>query len=306
MSRALTRSAGAEARAADSIRDPIRRSESHFDGASGQPLFRRSWVPRSADRIVALVHGYAEHSGRYERTASDLARAGFEVHAYDHRGHGRSSGARCHVRRFAQLLDDLECFIALLRAERPALPIAVVGHSMGGLLVAAYASQRSPDVAAVATSAAALALPEGLSHTRVAAIRGARWLLPRLSLANGLDPETLSRDPEVVRAYLEDPLVERRFTLSLAAEMLAAIERTTRAAAAVRLPMLLMHGEADRICPVEGSRRFFEQLDARRTRLRTYPGLRHEIFNEPERDEVLGDLVGWMRESIQPGQLGPG
>ncbi|HXV37311.1 MAG TPA: alpha/beta hydrolase [Myxococcota bacterium] len=296
MSQPLTHPARAEARVTESIPGPIRRSESHFEAASGQPLFRRSWMPRGADRIIALVHGYAEHSGRYERTATDLARAGFEVHAYDQRGHGRSSGARCHVRRFAQLLDDLERFVALLRAERPALPIAVVGHSMGGLLVAAYASQRNPDVAAVASSGAALALPEGFSRARAAAIRGARWLLPRLSLANGLDPDALSRDPEVVRAYLEDPLVERRFTLALAGEMLAAIERTARAAAAVRLPMLLMHGEADTICPVAGSRHFFEQLDAGQARLRTYPGLRHEIFNEPERDAVLGDLVSWIRE----------
>ena len=104
-------------------------------------MFRRAWLPRTSERIVILVHGYGEHSGRYEHTASDLARAGFEVHAYDQRGHGRSGGTRCHVRRFEHLLDDLEGFVATVRAERPSLPVAVVGHSMGGLVVAAYASQ---------------------------------------------------------------------------------------------------------------------------------------------------------------------
>ncbi len=272
----------------------IRRTESHLPGSTGQLLFRRSWLPRTAERIIILVHGYGEHSGRYEHTASDLARAGFEVHAYDQQGHGRSGGTRCHVRRFEHLLDDLEGFVAAVRAERPALPIVVVGHSMGGLLVAAYASQRNPRVAGVVTSAAALAMPEDLSRARVIAVRGLKWLAPRLSLASKLDPTALSRDPEVVRAYLEDPLVQRKITASLASEMLSAMKRTE--AAAVGVPMLLLHGEDDRICPVAGSRSFFEQLTVTQRGLHTYPGLRHEIFNEPERAAVLGDLVGWIRK----------
>ncbi len=272
----------------------IRRTESHLPGSTGQLLFRRSWLPRSSERIIILVHGYGEHSGRYEHTASDLARAGNEVHAYDQQGHGRSGGTRCHVRRFDHLLDDLEGFVAAVRAERPPLPIVVVGHSMGGLLVAAYASQRNPKVAGVVTSAAALAMPEDLSRARVIAVRGLKWLAPRLSLASKLDPTALSRDPEVVRAYLEDPLVQRKITASLASEMLSAMKRTE--AAAVGVPMLLLHGEDDRICPVAGSRSFFEQLTVTQCGLRTYPGLRHEIFNEPERAAVLGDLVGWVRE----------
>ena len=257
-------------------------------------MFRRSWLPRSSERIIILVHGYGEHSGRYEHTASDLARAGYEVHAYDQQGHGRSAGTRCHVRRFDHLLDDLEGFVAAVRAERPPLPIVVVGHSMGGLLVAAYASQRNPRVAGVVTSAAALAMPEDLSRARVIAVRGLKWLAPRLSLASKLDPTALSRDPDVVRAYLEDPLVQRKITASLASEMLSAMKRTE--AAAVGVPMLLLHGEDDRICPVAGSRSFFEQLTVTQRGLRTYPGLRHEIFNEPERAAVLGDLVSWVRE----------
>jgi len=281
-------------RACHSKHSEIRRTESHLPGATGQLLFRRSWLPRTAERIIILVHGYAEHSGRYEHTASDLARAGFEVHAYDQQGHGRSGGTRCHVRRFEHLLDDLEGFVAAVRAERPALPIVVVGHSMGGLLVAAYASQRNPQVAGVVTSAAALAIPEDLSRARVIAVRGLKWLAPRLSLASKLDPNALSRDPEVVRAYLEDPLVQRRITASLASEIMSAMKSTV--AATVRVPMLLLHGEDDPICPVAGSRIFFEQLKVTQRGFHTYPELRHEIFNEPERATVLDDLVGWIRK----------
>ncbi len=290
------RLAGDHERAPESIHAAIRRTESHIQGATGHLLFRRAWLPPTPQRIIVLVHGYGEHSGRYERTATDLAHSGFAVHAYDQQGHGRSHGVRCHVRRFDDLLDDLEGFVSALRAEQTPLPIVVVGHSMGGLLVAAYASQRNPDVAGVATSGAALATPPDLSRARMSMLRGLRWLAPRLSFASRLDPETLSRDPQVVRAFLEDPLVETRIAVSLAAEMLSAMKRTVAAAAAVRVPMLLLHGEDDRLCPVEGSRGFFEQLKLTQRRLRTYPGLRHEIFNEPERREVLDDLTGWIRE----------
>jgi len=278
----------------ESKRAEIRRTESHLTGSTGQLLFRRSWLPKTSEKIAILVHGYAEHSGRYQQTASDLARAGLEVHAYDQQGHGRSGGTRCHVRRFDHLLDDLAGFVAAVRAERPPLPIVVIGHSMGGLVVAAYASQRNPKIAGVVTSAAVLAMPEDLSRARVIAVRVLKWLAPRLSLASQLDPNALSRDPEVVRAYLEDPLVQRKITASLASEMLSAMKRV--AAADVSVPMLLLHGEDDRICPVAGSRSFFEQLSVTQRRLCTYPGLRHEIFNEPERAAVLGDLIGWTRE----------
>jgi len=288
--------AGGHAHAGDLKQSGIRRAESHFTGSAGQRLFRRSWLPRAPEQIIVLVHGYGEHSGRYEQTASDLARAGFEVHAYDHQGHGRSGGSRCHVRRFECLLDDLENFVALVRAERPPLSIIVVGHSMGGLVVAAFASQRSPEVAGVITSAAALAIPEDLSRARVIAAHVLRWFAPRLTLDSKLDPNALSRDPAVVRAYLEDPLVQRRISVSLASEMLSGMKRTAASAAAVQVPMLLQHGEDDRICPIAGSRSFFERLTVTQRKLCTYPGLRHEIFNEPERATVLGDLVGWIRE----------
>jgi alpha-beta hydrolase superfamily lysophospholipase len=281
-------------------RHEIRRTESHITGSTGHLLFRRAWLPEIPERIVVLVHGYAEHSGRYEHVGSQLANAGFAVHAYDQQGHGKSGGVRCHVRRFEHLLDDLEGFLATVRAEHASLPLFVVGHSMGGLVVAAYASQRTPDVAGVVTSGAALALPEDISRGRILCARLLRWPAPRLSLPSGLDPESLSRDPAVVRAYLEDPLVHQRMTTSLACEMFAAMERTASAAAQVRVPILLLHGEEDRLCPVSGSRNFFDRLTVSSRRLRIYPGLRHEIFNEPESVSVLDDLIDWIG-NIEPG-----
>lgn len=272
----------------------IRRNEFHVQGASGLRLFRRSWVPVVPKRSVILVHGYAEHSGRYEHVGSRLATCGCAVHAYDQQGHGRSDGIRCHVRRFDDLLDDLDAIAAEVRSERPELPLFVVGHSLGGLVVAAYARERSPDVAGVATSGAALALSDDFSRAKILAARVVRRVAPKLAMASDLDPSALSRDHAVVRAYLDDPLVQSKMTASLAAEVIAAIERTSGGGAEVAVPMLMMHGEDDALCPARGTLDFYERLNVIEKRLHLYKGLRHEIFNEPEQDVVLADLMDWI------------
>ncbi len=277
-------------------RPPIRRSESHATGTRGCALFRRSWLPEKPERALLVVHGFAEHSGRYERFATWFAERGSAVHAYDHRGHGRSGGPRCHVRRFSDLLDDLDRALDHVRAEHPDLPIFLVGHSMGGLIVAALAVERGPRVAGAVMSGAALAFDRSLSRAQGFALRGLSAVAPRLSFPAGLDPNGLSRDPEVVRAYLDDPLVHLRITVSLATGLASASRRTATAGARVAIPLLILHGEADPICPVEGSRRFRAQVSVPGTRLHVYPKLRHEIFNEPERATVFRNVLDWIDE----------
>jgi alpha-beta hydrolase superfamily lysophospholipase len=271
---------------------PVRRVESSLAGSGGLRLFRRAWIPPRAERVLLLVHGFAEHSGRYERLGSWFAARGFAVHAYDHRGHGRSEGARTHVDRFDELLDDLDAVLAQVRAEHTGLPLVLLGHSMGGLVVAAHLAERSPALHAAVTSGAALALSPELARGRILAARVLRRLAPRLRLGSGLDPQGLSRDPEVVRRYVEDPLVHRSMTVSLATELLAALERTAAACDRVRVPWLLLHGEADPICPVQASR--VAQARAPASQLRTYAELRHEIFNEPEHERVFEDVRAWL------------
>jgi alpha-beta hydrolase superfamily lysophospholipase len=277
----------------------IRRVESSLTTAGGRSLFRRSWLAARPEHLLLLIHGFAEHSGRYEHFGAWFAARGCAVHAYDHQGHGRSEGVRAHVRRFDDFLDDLDGMLAVVRAEHPGLRPQLVGHSMGGLILTAFLCERAPDVAAAVTSGAALAVSENLSRGRMLAARVLRRVAPRLGLGAGLDPEGLSRDPEVVRAYVEDPLVFRRMTTSLAAELLSAIERTSHGAGRVRVPLLMLHGEADPICPSSGTRRFFEGLAVEPRRLQIYPGLRHEIFNEPEHVRVFEDVLAWVRARSQ-------
>jgi alpha-beta hydrolase superfamily lysophospholipase len=241
------------------------------------------------------VHGYAEHSGRYEEMALWFAERGHVVHAYDQRGHGRSEGVRCHVDRFGQFLDDLGLVLDAARSEDPELPVTLVGHSMGGLITLAFLAERKPRISSAVTSGAALSVA-AVSPLRVALARAARRLLPRLSIGSGLDPDGLSRDPDVVRRYLADPLIVRTMTTSLGVELLGAAPRTAARAGEVGLPLLVLHGEADPICSAEGSRAFHAGVGSPDAALRVYPELRHEIFNEPEREMVWQDVLRWLEE----------
>lgn len=284
------------------MQDPsIRRRELVFEGSGGLDLFGRSWLPDRPERALLLVHGWAEHSGRYEHVGAWFAARGCAVHAYDHRGHGRSAGARGHARRFDELLDDLGIALARVRAENPELPLFLVGHSMGGLIVAVFAAERAPELAGIVTSGAALAVADRPSPVRQRLLRLVARVAPRLRMDRPIATEMLSRDPEVGRAYSEDPAVLRQMTLGMGAGFLSAVGRSVAAADRVRVPMLLLHGGDDRLCLPEGSRRFFEGLADPASELRVYPELRHEIFNEPEREAIFEDVLAWMRRPASAG-----
>lgn len=275
----------------------IRRSEGHVPGADDTALFHRSWLPQEPSCAVLLVHGFGEHCGRYEVIGSWLARRGCAVHAYDHRGHGKSDGPRCHVRRFDDYLDDAAAMLARLRDQHPTLPRFLVGHSMGGLVVATLARERAAaarDLAGLVLSAPALIV--SVSPWLAGTARALRWVAPRATLESGIDPQGLSTDPEVARAYVADPLVQSRLTLGLAAEMFAAIGRTGPGGADVALPLLVLHGTADPICSPAGSEAF--AAAAPNATFRPYPGMRHEIFNEPEQETVFADLFEWISARV--------
>ena len=271
----------------------IRRTESHFVSADGRTLFRRAWIPERVDQVLLLVHGLCEHSGRYEGVGGWFAERNTAVHAFDHQGHGRALGRRGHLRKFRHLIDDLESVLHTVQSEHPGLRVFLVGHSMGGLVVTEFL-RRKPPVTGAVTSGAALVLPPSITGVRVFALRVLRRLAPLWKISTGIDTEALSRDPAVGAAYLADPFVLPRMTLGLAAELFMTVRRALNGAADVEVPMLLLHGEDDPICPLEGSCSFEAQL-APQSELRTYPGLRHEIFNEPEGEAVFADIATWLR-----------
>lgn len=285
----------------------IRRTEGSFEGAGGRRLFRRSWLPPAPERALVLVHGFAEHSGRYEAFGRWFAERGCAVHAHDHRGHGRSDGPRNYVASFDDYLDDVGAHLELVRAEHPELELVLVGHSMGGLITAAFSRERSPEVLGVVLSGPALALGQSLSGPKLWLARAMRRIAPRMLTDAGLPADGLSRDPEVQRLYEEDPLVDTRMTPALALAMMDAIERTEGGGRDVEVPILLLHGGDDPLCSASGSEAFFASLpdgSSPPSALKVYPGLLHEIFNEPEQEDVFADLLGWVRslEASRPSE----
>lgn len=269
----------------------------HFAGVGGLALRRRRWSGARVDRVIALVHGFAEHSGRYDAVARRLVERGFRVHAFDQRGHGESEGPRNHADRFELLLDDIERFLALVRREEGPRPIVLLGHSMGGLEVIRLLADRRPGVAAAVASGPALAVGKGVSSLRMTLARALSAVTPRLPVPTGLPASGLSRDPEVVRAYEADPLISTVASARLAAELLRAAGSAQACAAKLEIPLLIVHGEADPLCDVQGSREF-ARLAGARVELRTYPGLLHEVLFEPEGPQVLGDVVAWIEQRI--------
>ena len=286
---------------------PLRRTETVFEARDRTQLVRRGWHGGPPERAVAIVHGFGEHSARYDEMGAWLAARGCAVHAYDQAGHGRTRGPRGHVDRYDRLLDDLARFVEIVRLEHPGLPLVVVGHSMGGLVTTATAVHRRPAIDRLVLSGPALQAGPGGAADWGLRIRGlvARLLAPlgpRAGFALGLDPEGLSRDPEVVRRYLDDPLVKDRMSARFASGMLATVQAIGREAARVEVPTLLLHGAEDRICTAEGSEAFHAGLApevAAASALKIYPGLRHEIFQEPERHTIWQDMLDWLDADVE-------
>jgi alpha-beta hydrolase superfamily lysophospholipase len=244
----------------------------------------------------------AEHSERYDWVARWLVARGYSVHGFDQRGHGASEGPRNHAPSFETLLDDISDFVALVRREEPDLPLILLGHSMGGLEVAQLLALRHPSVAAAVLSGPAIQPLASVGPIGLALGGLLSNLLPRLGLSSGIDPKGLCRDAAVVEAYVNDPLIETKITLRLASELFRASRRSRVSAHQVRVPVLIVHGEADPLCSVEGSRAFHAGLEPSGCELRTYPGLLHEVLNEPEREQILAEIHAWIEKRFQDGR----
>jgi len=246
---------------------------------------------------LVLVHGIAEHAGRHAHVASRFARAGIATHAYDLRGFGASGGRRAYVDRWSQYHDDLEDQLAAIRAEaqRPAI---LYGHSMGGLIALGYVlalpPRPRPDL--LVLSAPAIAAIVARWKRSLADVLGRA--LPRLAIANDLPPGGLSHDPHVEVAYRSDPLNVHRTTARLGMELFheqSRVQARLAQLSTLPVPTYVLHGLDDPIVPVSSSASLEGRANVTR---RVYPGLRHEMHNEPESEAVIGDTLAWIERSI--------
>lgn len=269
-----------------------------FVGVRGLKIHARTWLPAGAPiGVVVIAHGFAEHGGRYAAVAERLVADGIAVRAADHRGHGLSEGRRTSIVRFGDYVDDLTTVIAQARGRWPSLRLVLLGHSMGGLVALDLAVRPGGPVDGLVLSAPA-ACPREVSRFTLAVGRALSRVAPNTGVLR-LPLNRISRDPAVVDAYNNDPLVFRTpIRARLGAEMLDAMDRVDAGLPSLRTPLLVMQGTADGLVDPGCGPHVYDRAGSEDKTLKMYDGLWHEIFNEPERDHVLDDLTGWLRSHL--------
>ena len=273
--------------------------EGSFEGAKGLSIYFQCWAPDTAPRaLILLVHGAGEHSARYTALADYLTGHGFVVATLDHPGHGRSEGTPGFVERFDDYLDTLRIFHRRVTGEYPGLPQILLGHSMGGLISCVYLLQHQGEFAGCALSGPAIMtdMEPGILQ---------QWLLRFISLvaprsgALQLDANGVSRDPEVVAQYCSDPLVHHgKMSARKVIELFRNMRLVQAEAAQITLPLLVLHGGEDSMASPKGAQFLYDNAGSSDKTLKIYPGLYHEIFNEPEREAVFRDLLEWCEQRI--------
>ncbi|HEY0139931.1 MAG TPA: alpha/beta hydrolase [Thermoanaerobaculia bacterium] len=255
-----------------------------------QLVVERHLVEAPRARVV-ILHGYAEHRRRYDRIMQPLVAHGFECIAADLRGHGDSTGQRGHVSRFSDYLDDLQRIVATVGRDAPRY---LVGHSLGGLISLQYVLKNATDFDGVAVSSPFVRSAFAVSRTQVALARVAQVVAPRLPFRSPLRAEQVSRDPEEVALYANDPAVFRTTTPRWYSEVTEAQKEIFARAPEIHLPLLMLLGTADSIADPRGGMEVFERLGSADKSLEVYPGYFHEVFNDVGREAPIARLVGWL------------
>ena len=274
------------------------RTERTFDGFGGVRIVYDTWTPSLPPKaVVILSHGFGEHARRYDHVARRFGNDAMVTYLLDHRGHGRSGGKRVYVSAVSEYTRDFATLVGIAEREHPGLPKIVLGHSMGGGIVFAYGSEQPADYDLMVLSGPTV---DTLDVSRVLAVvcKGLGAVLPGVPVRT-LDSGAVSRDPEVVAAYDNDPLVwHGKMPAGVARALLAIAETMPQRARALTKPVLVVHGSEDSLVPAKGSQRLVECLASEDVHLKIYPGLYHEVFNEPEGGRVLDDVVAWIGARI--------
>jgi len=264
-----------------------------FIQGSGGKLFVRCWRPSSAPRaIVAICHGFNAHSGMYAWCGEQFARAGIATYALDLRGRGKSDGERFYVERFEDYVDDLGALVKLARSREPGVQVFLLGHSAGGVVACLYVLEHQDGIAGFVCEDFAFEVPA--PRFALALLKGIGHLAPH-ARALALRNEDFSRDPLFVRAMNEDPLIAREGQpFATMAAIVRANQRLRPLFNQIRLPVLILHGTADRAAKPGGSRYFYEHTGSDDRTFRLYEARYHDPLNDLGKEEVLVDIVAWI------------
>jgi acylglycerol lipase len=271
--------------------------ESQWENSDSIQFFMQGWEPDTGPKaLLALIHGLGEHTGRYAHVGRVMTDAGYAMAGFDLRGHGKSGGARGHFPSLDTVMQDIQEFMAVLVQRYSDIPHFLYGHSLGGLLSLSYAIQYGAGLKGVVITGAALRSALQEQKAKVAMVKVLGSLFPALIIPSGLDATALSRDRNVVDAYVSDPLVHDKVSLGFGKAGLSAIELCFARAKEFRPPLLIMHGSADKLNYPSGSEDFARLVGeaGNDVRLKLWEGLYHELHNEPEKAEVLTFMTEWL------------
>lgn len=274
----------------------VSHEQSTFEGTGGLQLFAQSWRPANEEprAVLILVHGLKDHSTRYWELALRLVGEGFAVHAFDLRGHAHSEGVRVHIDSFDEYLSDLGLFLKRVRQREPGKPVFLFGHSMGGAIVTLFTLEKKPGIRGLVLSAPALKPGADVSKALITTTYVIGGVLPNLKVLE-LDPKQFSRDPAVVKENETDPLVfQQGGPARTASQLLSALDTLSERMEEVSMPVLVMHGTADTVTDPEGSKVLVQKARATDKTLKLYDGLFHDLLHEPEKAQVIGDVVQWL------------
>ncbi len=276
----------------------MRYQEVNFNGAGGLELYAQLWEPDGhAVALVVITHGHGEHSGRYAHVAKALAARGFATVGLDLRGHGKSGGARGFIRDWSEYRVDLERLIEEISPRFGEIPMFLYGHSVGGTISLDYVLRDSYKFRGLIASAPSLGQPN-IPAILFTLSKILSRIIPGFSLATQLDQSSLSRDPEVVRAYREDPLVHSVGTARLGTELMRTTDYVNEHAADLKIPILLIHGTKDRLLNPADSHAFFDKVKLEDKTFLEMPEGFHEPHNDLDKDVVLKRVGDWIEAHL--------
>ena len=272
--------------------------EEKVEGVGGLKIFTRSWRPENGTPrgIVVVVHGFNSHSGYYQWAAEQLVDRDLAVYALDLRGRGRSDGERFYVQKLADYVSDVESVVTLARSREPGLPVFLLGHSAGGVVACIYALENQAQLAGLISESFAHEVPA--PDFALAALKGLSHVAPHAHVVK-LKNEDFSRDPNVVEQMNQDPLIahEAQSTQTMA-ELVRADERLKKEFPQIELPLLILHGTADKATKPAGSKRFYEMAGSSDKTLKLYEGHFHDLLNDVDKAVVMNDILKWLDAHI--------
>ena len=273
--------------------------EGNFIGSGSASIYYQGWLPDGDVKAVLLVvHGLGEYSGRYMNVVDHFVPLGFAVYALDHIGHGKSDGIREYVNKFEDYTDTLNIYFKMVKAWHPDKPFFLFGHSLGGLISTYYLLDHQADFKGAVISAPAIKIGDSVSPMTITMSKILAKITPKAGVL-ALDASTISRDPEVVSTYANDPLVFHGKTPArLAAEMLKAMMRVTAEVNTITLPFIVVQGSDDKLVDPGGARMLYDQAGSKDKTIKIYEGMYHEVFNEPDRARVLADVEAWLADHL--------